>query len=84
MTERMDLELLSGIALSRSRLASGDQQDQLPKLTQQCCALLKTSIISAGKIIKHYLRIWRVDLAMLLFARSTRFISPTKTPEYLR
>jgi UDP-galactopyranose mutase len=83
--ERMDLELLEGIAEARPDwhlVMIGP----VVKIDPASCHAARTSIISVVKTIKNYLRIlagW--DLAMLPFARneSTRFISPTKTPEYL-
>lgn len=83
--ERMDLELLSGIALS---------QPDWQLVIIGPVAKIDPAVLPRHKNI-HYLGVkdykelpvylagW--DLAMLPFARneSTRFISPTKTPEYL-
>ncbi|OKH44309.1 glycosyltransferase family 1 protein [Phormidium tenue] len=83
--ERLDLELLDGIAQARpdwhlvmvGPIAKIDSES-LPQ---------RPNIHYLGsksyQELPHYLAGW--DVALLLFARneSTRFISPTKTPEYL-
>ena len=83
--ERMDLELLSGIALSQP-----DWQlviiGPVAKIDPAVLPRHKNIHYLGGKDYKElpaYLAGW--DLAMLPFVRneSTRFISPTKTPEYL-
>ena len=83
--ERMDLELLAGVAAARPAWhlvmigpLAKIQPAQLPAAP---------NIHYLGKkgyeLLPSYLAGW--DVAMLPFARneSTRFISPTKTPEYL-
>ena len=83
--ERMDLELLSGIALSRPDwhlVIIGP----VAKIDPAVLPRHENIHYLSGKDYKDlpaYLAGW--DLAMLPFARneSTRFISPTKTPEYL-
>ena len=83
--ERMDLELLSGIALSRPDwhlVIIGP----VAKIDPAVLPRHENIHYLSGKDYKElpaYLAGW--DLAMLPFARneSTRFISPTKTPEYL-
>lgn len=83
--ERMDLELLSGIALSRP-----DWQlviiGPVAKIEPVVLPRYENIHYLGAKDYQElpaYLAGW--DLAMLPFARneSTRFISPTKTPEYL-
>lgn len=83
--ERMDLELLSGIALSRPEW----HLVIIGPVTKIDPAVLPRheNIYYLGskdyQELPAYLAGW--DLAMLPFVRneSTRFISPTKTPEYL-
>jgi UDP-galactopyranose mutase len=83
--ERMDIELLAGIADARPDwhlVMIGPVVKIDPALLPQ-----RENIHYLGgkdyKELPSYLAGW--DLAMLTFARneSTRFISPTKTPEYL-
>jgi UDP-galactopyranose mutase len=83
--ERMDLELLAGIAAARPDwhlVMVGPVVKINPASLPQ-----RENIHYLGskdyQDLPHYLAGW--DLAMLPFARneSTRFISPTKTPEYL-
>jgi UDP-galactopyranose mutase len=83
--ERMDIELLAGIADARPDwylVMIGPVVKIDPALLPQ-----RENIHYLGgkdyKELPEYLAGW--DLAMLTFARneSTRFISPTKTPEYL-
>ena len=83
--ERMDIELLAGIADARPDwhlVMIGPVVKIDPALLPQ-----RENIHYLGgkhyKELPDYLAGW--DLAMLTFARnsSTRFISPTKTPEYL-
>ncbi len=83
--ERMDIELLAGIAEARPDwhfVMIGPVVKIDPATLPQC-----DNIHYLGgkdyKELPNYLAGW--DVAMLTFARneSTRFISPTKTPEYL-
>jgi UDP-galactopyranose mutase len=83
--ERMDLELVEGIALARPEwqlvligpVAKIDEKN-LPKMPNIHYLGMKEY-----KELPGYLSGW--DVALLPFAdnESTRFISPTKTPEYL-
>ncbi len=83
--ERMDLELLDGIAQARPDW----QLVMVGPIVKINSASLpqRPNIYYLGsksyQELPHYLAGW--DVALLLFARnaSTRFISPTKTPEYL-
>ncbi len=79
----------------KARLAQGDPEDQAriphPRLgffgviDERFDTELLDHYLGPKKYeeLPHYLAMW--DIALLLFARneSTRFISPTKTPEYL-
>jgi glycosyltransferase involved in cell wall biosynthesis len=83
--ERMDLELLAGVAAARPTwqlvilgpVVKIDEAD-LPRLPN--IHYLGSKQYAE---LPSYIATW--DVALLLFARneSTRFISPTKTPEYL-
>src|SRR6478672_9563747 len=83
--ERMDIELLDGIAEARPDwhlVIIGP----VVKIDPECLPRRENIHYLGGKDYQElptYLAGW--DLAMLTFARneSTRFISPTKTPEYL-
>lgn len=83
--ERMDLELLDGIAQARPDwhlVIIGPVVKIDPALLPQHPNIHYLGGKSYQEL-PHYLAGW--DVAMLPFARneSTRFISPTKTPEYL-
>jgi len=83
--ERMDIDLLKGVAIARP-----DWQlvliGPIVKIDPASLPQLPNIHYLGGKSyaeLPHYLAGW--DVALLPFARneSTRFISPTKTPEYL-
>jgi UDP-galactopyranose mutase len=83
--ERMDIELLAGVAAARPEW----QIVMLGPVVKVDPALLprRANIHYLGgkkyEELPHYIAGW--DVAMLPFARNeaTRFISPTKTPEYM-
>lgn len=85
LDERLDVELVEGIANARpdwqivmiGPIVKIDQSD-LPQLPN-----IHYLGSKSYKELPNYLAMW--DVAMLPFARneSTKFISPTKTPEYL-
>ena len=84
--ERLDRDLLSRVADAMSRLAVRDGRPGCEDPTTLTCRRSRTSTISGPKSYEDlpaYIAGW--DVAMLPFARNeaTRFISPTKTPEYL-
>ena len=83
--ERMDLELLSGIALSRPEwhLVIIGPVAKIDPAVLPCHENIHYLGSKDYQELPAYLAGW--DLAMLPFAcnESTRFISPTKTPEYL-
>lgn len=83
--ERMDLELLDGIAQARPDWHLV-MVGPVVKIDEASLPQRPNIHYLGGKSyqeLPHYLAGW--DVALLLFARneSTRFISPTKTPEYL-
>jgi len=83
--ERMDLDLLDGVAALRPHL----QLVMIGPVVKIAPEVLphRPNIHWLGsrkyEVLPHYIRGW--DVAILPFARnaSTQFISPTKTPEYL-
>lgn len=83
--ERMDLELLEGIAEARPdwHLVMIGPVVKIDPASLPCRENIHYLGGKDYKELPAYLAGW--DLAMLLFAHneSTRFISPTKTPEYL-
>ena len=84
--ERMDLELLGGRRRRAARLADRDDRPGGQDRSREPAAARRTSTSSGMKTydeLPSYLAGW--DVALMPFARneSTRFISPTKTPEYL-
>lgn len=83
--ERLDLELLDGIAQARPDWHLV-MVGPVVKIDEASLPQRPNIHYLGGKSyqeLPHYLAGW--DVALLLFARneSTRFISPTKTPEYL-
>ncbi|WP_242025856.1 MULTISPECIES: glycosyltransferase [Cyanophyceae] len=83
--ERLDLELLDGIAQARPDWHLV-MVGPVVKIDEASLPQHPNIHYLGGKSyqeLPHYLAGW--DVALLLFARneSTRFISPTKTPEYL-
>ncbi|MBW4459711.1 MAG: glycosyltransferase family 1 protein [Nodosilinea sp. WJT8-NPBG4] len=83
--ERLDLELLDGIARARPDWHLV-MVGPIVKIDEASLPQRPNIHYLGGKSyqeLPHYLAGW--DVALLLFARneSTRFISPTKTPEYL-
>lgn len=83
--ERMDLELLAGVAAARPEwhlVMLGPivkiERDSLPQFPN-----IHYLGSKAYRELPHYIAGW--DVALLPFARNeaTRFISPTKTPEYM-
>ena len=83
--ERFDIELLEGVAAARPRWQFV-MIGPVVKIDPATLPRLRNIHFLGGKTYKElpaYLAGW--DVALLLFARneSTRFISPTKTPEYL-
>ena len=85
--ERIDLDLLRGVAGAAARLAVRDaragREDRSARRCRSGPNIHYLGIEAATRSCRRYLAGW--DVALLPFARneSTRFISPTKTPEYL-
>ena len=84
--ERLDIELVAGAAAAAARLAVRDHRTGRQDRSGDAAEGAPTSTTSGAKSydeLPDYIAGW--DVALLPFARneSTRFISPTKTPEYL-
>jgi UDP-galactopyranose mutase len=84
--ERMDFELLSGVAQARPDWQLVIVGPSVPKFDPESLAREANVHYLGGKTyaeLPSYLAGW--DVALIPFARNeaTRFISPTKTPEYL-